>query len=150
MILFLKRFSMLNMLNCTVQCQWTTHTHTHTRARMRQKHLTRERERERESVCVRNVNLRTTCGLPNINLACAQNLVQFKELPLCVKPLARWMATCKLRKLSLIWMSNTWICVINVCRTVLSPAISHFCGETVMLGITCKLLNVILLHLLWI
>ena len=30
MILFLKRFSMLNMLNCAVQCQWTTHTHTHT------------------------------------------------------------------------------------------------------------------------
>ena len=30
MILFLKRFSMLNILNCAVQCQWTTHTHTHT------------------------------------------------------------------------------------------------------------------------
>ena len=27
MILFLKRFSMLNMLNCAVQCQWATHTH---------------------------------------------------------------------------------------------------------------------------
>ena len=38
MILFLKRFSMLNMLNCAVQCQWTTHTYT----RARQKHLTKE------------------------------------------------------------------------------------------------------------